>query len=197
MKNTLLFCTGLSGSGKSYFIRNNLPKDLFYNLKSMTTRPMRDGEHEGNPYFFRTEQDFDTTPLVTHLWVNQAFWRPGMPKWMYGVPESEVLSNLGKNLVYDVIQPKYVRQMIDWFNKHGFARQYNFKIAYFLSPETNLETARKRANMPNDTAVRILNTCTPSDFLDAGLDIDYILNPRAGKLNNRMIAHINRLQHNR
>ena len=194
MKNTLLFCTGLSGSGKSYFIRNNLPSGLFYCLKSMTTRPMRDGEREGDPYFFRTEADFNTVPLVTHLWVNQEFWRPGIPKWLYGVPESEVLNNIGRNLVYDVIQPKYVRQMIDWFKKNDLSRKYNFRIAYFLSPESNLETARKRANMPNDTAVRALNTCDPYDFLEAGLDIDYILNPRSGKLNNRMIAHINRLQ---
>ena len=85
MKKTLLFCNGLSGSGKSYFIQNTLPAGLFYNLKSMTTRPMRPGESEGKPYFFRSERDFDTTPLVTHLWVNQALWTPGMAVWCTGI----------------------------------------------------------------------------------------------------------------
>ena len=196
-KKTLLFCNGLSGSGKSYFIQNTLPNGLFYNLKSMTTRPMRPGESEGNPYFFRTERDFESESLVTYLWVNEALWTPGKPKWLYGVPESEVLNHVGQNLVYDVIQPRYTRQMIDWFKRHGLDRQYNFRVAYFLTPETNLETARSRANMPNDTAVRTMNTCNPEDFLDAGIDIDYILKPRDGKLNPRLIAHITRLQRQR
>ena len=86
-KNTLLFCNGLSGSGKTYFIQNTLPQGLFYNLRSATTRPMREGESEGKPYFFRNEEYFDNTPLVTRLWVNKNFWTPGTPKWMYGVPE--------------------------------------------------------------------------------------------------------------
>ncbi|MBR4114562.1 MAG: hypothetical protein IKK40_00920, partial [Bacteroidales bacterium] len=66
MKKTLLFCNGLSGSGKTYFIKNTLPAGLFYNLRSATTRPMRDGESEGNPYFFRDESYFDNAPLATH-----------------------------------------------------------------------------------------------------------------------------------
>ena len=47
MKKTVLFCTGLSGSGKSYFVKNILPENAFYSLKSVTTRQMRDGETDG------------------------------------------------------------------------------------------------------------------------------------------------------
>ena len=194
MKNTLLFCTGLSGSGKTYFIENTLPNGLFYNLRSATTRPMRAGESDGNPYFFRDEAYFDTARLCTHLWVNERFWTDGMPKWLYGVPEDEVYNNLGKNLIYDVIEPRYVRQMLDWFHQNKLAAQYNFRVAYFLSPEQNLETARARANMPNDADVRRTNTCDPIDFLRAGLDIDYILSPRNGLYNPRLDAHVKYLQ---
>lgn len=196
-KNTLLFCNGLSGSGKTYFIQNTLPQGLFYNLRSATTRPMRDGESEGQPYFFRDEEYFDNTPLVTRLWVNKNFWTPGTPKWLYGVPEQEVREHLGQNLIYDVIEPQYTRQMIDWFNKNGLSRHYNFRIAYFLSPEQNLETARKRANMPNDADVRRTNTCDPIDFLNAGLDPDYILMPRSGLYNPRLTRHIAELSRKR
>ena len=194
MKKTLLFCNGLSGSGKTYFIQNTLPAGLFYNLRSATTRPMRPGESEGAPYFFRDEAYFDTAPLATHLWVNRDFWTPGTPKWMYGIPEFEIYDNLGKNLIYDVIQPCYTRQLIDWFKSHGLDREYNFRVAYFLSPEQNLETARARANMPNDADVRRTNTCDPIDFLKAGIDPDYILMPRSGLYNPRLVAHISRLQ---
>lgn len=197
MKNTLLICTGLSGSGKTYFIQNTLPAGLFYNLRSATTRPMRLGESEGNPYFFRDESYFENTRLATRLWVNQSLWKPGEPKWMYGVPEAEIFEHLGQNLVYDVIEPKYAQQMIKWFKCLNLDRRYNFRVAYFLTPEANLETARSRANMSNDTAVRTMNTCNPEDFLNAGLDIDYILKPRDGKMNPRLAAHIKRLQRQR
>lgn len=194
MKKTLLFCLGESGSGKSYYIKNTLPNGLFYNLRSATTRPMRQGESEGKPYFFRDEEYFLTEPMCTRLWVNEQFWKPGVPKWLYGIPEIEVKSNLGKNLVYDVIQPKYARQLIDWFKVNGLNKEYNFKTVYFLSPANNLDIAAGRANMPNDTDVRRINTCAPNDFLEAGLDIDYILKPIENIYNLRLSAHIKRLQ---
>ena len=138
-KNTLLICNGLSGSGKTYFIQNTLPHGLFYNLRSATTRPMREGEAEGAPYFFRDELYFETEPLATRLWVNQRFWTPNTPKWMYGIPESEIFSHLGQNLIYDVIEPQYARQLIDWFHNHNLNRAYNIRVAYFLPPENNFD----------------------------------------------------------
>ena len=192
-KKTLLCCTGLSGSGKSYFVKNTIPDGLFYNLRSATTRPMRDGETDGDPYFFRDEAYFESEPLATHLWVNEAFWTPGTPKWLYGVPEFEIYENLGQNLIYDVIQPCYARELIDWFRKNGLHRDYNFRVAYFLAPENNFETARKRANMPNDLDVRRTNTCEPIDFLHAGITPDYILQARNGILDPRLMQHIARL----
>ncbi len=196
-KKTLLICNGLSGSGKTYFIQNNLPTGLFHSLRSATTRPMRDGESEGKPYFFRDEAYFETERLATHLWVNEQFWTPGTPKWLYGIPESEIAQHLGQNLIYDVIEPRYSRQLIDWFNEHKLHRHYNIRVAYFLPPENNFDIVSKRANMPNDTDVRRTNTCDPIDFLNAGIDPDYILMPRSGLYNPRMTAHIKRLQKNK
>lgn len=194
MKNTLLFCNGVSGSGKTCFIKEYLPQDLFYGLRSATTRPMRKQESEGNPYFFRDEAYFENAQLATRLWVNEKIWQPGMPKWLYGIPESEIYENLGKNLVYDVIEPRYSRQLIDWFNQNGLAKHYEFKIAYFLPYDNQEAVISKRANMPNDAIVRKDNTCNPIDFLNAGLDIDYILQPINNKYNPRLIEHIRQLQ---
>lgn len=193
MKNTVLFCTGLSGSGKSYFIKNTLPNGLFYNLKSATTRAMRDGEIDGREYYFRDEEYFTNMPLVTELWVNRDFWKPGDKKWMYGVPESEVMNNMGKNFTYDVIEPKYARQMIDWFNRHGLDSIYDYKVAWFLPPKNNFDIVARRANMPNDTAVRKQNTCDAGDFLDAGIWPDYILRPIMGQMDARLMQYIGAL----
>ncbi len=181
MKKTVLFCLGPSGSGKSYFIRNKLPAGAFYSLKSATTRPIRPGEVDGREYYFRGEDYFDTTPLATKLWVNEQFWTPGLPKWMYGVPEFEIYDNLGRNFVYDVIEPRYARQLIDWFRKKRMTSTYEFKTLYFLPPDDNMKIASGRANMPNDDLVRRYNTCLPIDFLRAGLNIDYLVRSSAGE----------------
>lgn len=194
MKKTVLFCTGLSGSGKSSFIEKHVPLDTCYKLKSATTRPIRDGEQDGREYYFRDENYFDTTPMATHLWVNQAFWQPGMPKWLYGVPEFEIRNHMDKNLIYDVIQPKYVRQMIDWFRAHGMQRQYSFKVLYFIAPSNSMTIARTRANMPNDIQVRQQNTCDPIDFLRADLNIDFLVKSSAEET--IISTHLNKFLHN-
>ena len=61
--------------------------------------------------------------------------------------------------------------------------------------ESVIEELAKRANMPDDIDVRRTNTCDPIDFLQAGLDIDYILQPRNNIYSPRMQAYIKRLQH--
>ena len=179
---TLLFCTGDAGAGKTTFIQERLlPDELFHNLRSATTRPPRKeyGEYEGNPYFFRDE-DFFKNPkdFATYLFVNEQTWKPGDPKWLYGIPKSEVMDNLGKNLVYDVIQPRYVAQMIKWMDENKLKSEYNIKIAWFLPFKDGVDIIGKRANMPNDKIIREKNTCTAYDILDAGLEIDYTLCPR-------------------
>lgn len=175
MKKTLLFCSGVSGSGKSYFIKNILPKDAFYNLKSATTRQMRDGEMDGREYYFRDENYFETEKFATKLFVNEAFWTPGTPKWLYGVPEFEIFNHMNKNFTYDVIQPRYVRQMIDWFRANNLEDKYDFRILWFLPPTNNTDIVQKRQNMPNDMEVRKANTCNLADFQNAGIYPDHIV----------------------
>ena len=175
MTNTLLFCTGESGSGKSYFIKNILPTGgkKFHNLKSATTRPMREGEADGREYYFRDEAYFDTEKFATKLFVNEQFWKPGQPKWLYGVPEFEILDNLGTNFTYDVIQPRYIRQMIDWFKENKL--DYNFKIAWFSPIANSKNIIKGRQNMPDDIKVRTANTCNSEDFAKAGLIPDFFI----------------------
>ena len=173
MKNYVLFCTGLSGTGKSHFIKNYLTSDAFYNLKSATSRPMRETEQDGREYYFRDEEYFDTEKLVTKLWVNEKLWKPGDKKWLYGVPEFEVFYNLGHNFTYDVIQPCYVRQMIDWFRKRNLTTYYDFKILWFQPWQNVSDIVKKRQNMPNDLEVRQMNTCNIQDFTKAHLSPDF------------------------
>ena len=178
MKKTLLFCSWVSGSGKSYFIKNILPSEAFYNLKSATTRPMREGEKDGREYYFRDEVYFDTEKFATKLFVNEQFWKPGDKKWLYGVPEFEIYDHMGANFTYDVIQPRYVRQLMDWFVKKGLNKRYNFKTIWFLPLPDSQNIVKNRQNMPNDSKVRKENTCTLKDFENANLVPDFVLQLR-------------------
>lgn len=193
MKPTVLFCTGLSGSGKSYFIKNILPKGAFYNLKSATTRPMREGEKNGREYYFCNEVYFELEKFATKLFVNEQFWKPGDPKWLYGITENEIKAHWGQNLTYDVIQPRYVRQMIDWFNNNDPYKTYDFRIAWFIPTMDNFVTAAKRQNMPHDLDVRRANTCNAQDFRDANLTVDHIVisNPQQLAMDDRLREFIN------
>ncbi len=175
MKKLVVCCTGQSGSGKSTFIKKFLSTKDFYNLKSATTRLMREGETDGCEYYFRDEDYFRTNQFATILWVNEQFWKPGQSKWLYGVPEFEVFDNLGLNFTYDVIEPKYVRQMIDWFKKKKLTQYYDFKILWF-QPVANIENiVEARQNMPDDKKVRKENTCNIQDFCDVRLKPDFVI----------------------
>lgn len=173
MKNVILFCTGVSGSGKSHFIQHYLSPDAFHNLKSATTREKRNGEQDGCEYYFRNEEYFDTEKFVTKLWVNEKLWKPGDKKWMYGVPEFEVWDNLGYNFTYDVIEPKYIRQMMDWFKNNRLTYFYDFKILWFQPNQNASKIIESRQNMPNDALVRKINTCTFKDFTQVHLSPDF------------------------
>jgi len=175
MKKLVVFCTGQSGSGKSTFIKKFLPTEDFHNLKSATTRLMREDEMDGREYYFRDEDYFKTEKFATLLWVNEKSWRPNQPKWLYGVPEFEVFDNLGLNFTYDVIEPKYVRQMINWFKKKKLTQYYDFKILWF-QPVANIENiVEARQNMPDDKKVRKENTCNIQDFQNVHLKPDFVI----------------------
>ena len=91
------------------------------------------------------------------------------------MPEFEVWDNLGYNFAYDVIEPKYVRQMIDWFRKCRLHYFYDFIVLFFQPNPKNQCIVESRQNMPNDALVRKNNTCTMKDFSAVHLSPDYQL----------------------
>lgn len=198
-KRHFLFFSGPSSSGKSFFIKNFLPTGAFYKLISATTREIRplDNEVDGRDYYFRDEAYFEKEKFATYLWVNEAFWKPGVPKWLYGVPEFEIINNLGCNFAYDVIQPRYIREMIDWFHKTEIkglklSDIYDFRILWFQPPQNSSEIVQKRQNMPNDVDVRRKNTCNLDDFKAVGLEPDHrvICNPAQVYIDSKLRAFL-------
>ena len=193
-KKILLFCNGLSGTGKTTFINRYAVPNGFHNLISATTRPRRDTEIDGVSYYFHDESYFDREKFATYLWVNEILWKPGDKKWLYGIPESEIVNHIGENLVYDVIQPRYTRDLMNWFIAHKLDTQYVFRVAYFTTYKNDISgTIKKRASMKNDITVRRTNTCTLGDFRDAGVGIDFITRPRDEMPNINLIRLVERV----
>ena len=190
-KKVLLFLNGESGTGKTFFKENIVPQGVFHNLVSATTRKKRAEEVDGVSYYFRDEKYFETEKFATHLFVNEDFWKAGEPKWLYGVPEFEIQNNLGKNLIYDVIQPRYTRELIDWCVQHHLDLFYDFYVAWFTTEIVdNIEIAKQRAVMSNDIAVRLKNTCNMEDFQAANIKPDFITRPRDNKPNIKLIDFV-------
>ncbi len=191
----MLFLNGDSGTGKTFFKDNVVPSGAFYNLVSATTRGRRANEVDGVSYYFRDEDWFENERandrLATYLFVNESFWKPGDKKWLYGVPASEIYSHLGQNLIYDVIEPRYTRELIDWFKKHHLDNMYDFRVAWFSTLKLdNMAIVRERACMQNDLAVRQKNTCSAADFRAVGIEPDYITRPRDNRANPDLIKMV-------
>ncbi len=198
-KPIMLFLNGESGTGKSFFKENIVPAGTFHNLISATTRGIRADETDGVSYYFRDEAWFDAERsagnLATYLFVNEYLWKPGDKKWLYGLPTDEIYKHIGENLIYDVIQPRYTRELIDWFKKHKLDKMYDFRVAWFTTYDAdNFAVAVERACMKNDMTVRRQNTCNMTDFENAGITPDYITRPRDNKPNMNLIDTVRHVE---
>jgi guanylate kinase len=178
MSQILYILLGESGSGKDWFYENVLTPVGVKNLVSATTRGKRDGEEEGVQYYFRDENYFaNPDDFATHLWPNKAQWMQdnSVPKWLYGLETKEIKkhSNAGHNMAYNVIEPRYALELLNYFTTADLHKTYKFVLLYFKKPGNNLEIAAGRANMKNDVEVRKNNTCNLSDFKALKLTPDY------------------------
>ncbi|MHA1550268.1 MAG: hypothetical protein ACTSXV_02310 [Alphaproteobacteria bacterium] len=171
MKKQFWFLTGASGSGKGHFRKHFLPSTLFYSLRSMTTRAIRDGEREGDEYFFTNVDKIHKTKKATYLEIN--------PTWLYAVSELEIFNHQNQNLIYDVIQPEYIRQMIDWCQKNNL--EYDFKIIYFMTEKTegeqrSLMTERNKKETRKEINIRLKRDTSFKSYKKYKVEPDYSVN---------------------
>lgn len=96
---------GKSCSGKDTLARQ-LEKKGFNFVVSTTSRPMRDGESQGNPYHFVTDSEFkwliENELLIEHREYNTLV--NGTPaKWYYGVEKSAIDPKEDYVVVLDIV----------------------------------------------------------------------------------------------
>lgn len=103
--NKIIILAGFSASGKDTIAKKITERGVHF-IVSHTTRPMRDYESEGNPYYFITEEQFLEMALlgqfVEHRKYNTIL--NDIPQiWHYGVHKGEVLDNETNVVVLDMM----------------------------------------------------------------------------------------------
>lgn len=84
MKNEIIVCSGMSSAGKDTISQMLKDRNGYNFVVSHTTRPMRDGESEGNPYYFVSKEEFDLIAMIEHRAYNTLV--NNIPDtWHYGV----------------------------------------------------------------------------------------------------------------
>jgi len=125
---------GASASGKDTAARI-LEKDYGYNfVVSTTTRPIRDGESERNPYNFVTNSTFEdlikNDELIEYREYNTTV--SNVPAvWYYGVENKEVPDDKDSVVVLDVV------------GLDGFLNKFGDQITSFYL-DVDLETRKRR-----------------------------------------------------
>jgi hypothetical protein len=130
---------------------------------------MRAGESQEKPYrFVKTKVISDLKnkdALATYLFTNEESWKRGARKYLYALSKDEVLGHLGRNLVYNVNEPRYIRELQEFFERNGIDG-YEFKVIRFAQNKNN-KPMLERGNIH----ARIFHTASDKDFEHAQLPV--------------------------
>ena len=141
MQGKLIICAAPSGSGKTTIV-NYLREETDLGLRfsvSVTTRPPREGEKDGEQYFFRTIDEFNAH-VANGDFVEYEEVYPGK---FYGTLKSQVDKQLaqGDNLIFDVD----VKGAINIKKLYG-----KRALAIFIQPPSVAELRRRLVNRGTD-----------------------------------------------
>ena len=101
MRNIVIII-GKSGAGKDSIAKAMLANSNYERLRECTTRPMRDGECEGNPYHFITVDQIDSEMIAkTVFHTNHGDWYYGFVN-MELDPDKDYLTVANPSQVHDL-----------------------------------------------------------------------------------------------
>lgn len=147
-KNEKLIIVGASGSGKDYLLRQLTKEGLDPSVK-VTTRPIREGEIEGQNYHFKTIDEFDKLELI----VSQEFYNDKGHLWKYGVLKEDFNS-----AQVFIMTPGEILQINEDIRKNCF-------VVYLDIDRSVREKRLFRREDQNDSVSRRLNA-DEKDFKD-------------------------------
>lgn len=125
MKNKIILITGYSASGKDTVCKLMEKNCGYKNIISTTTRPIRDGEVDGENYYFTTKDNFEKSiendEFIEYREYNTIL-NGNKDKWYYGVKKNQIENNNDTNVI----------AVLDIIGLRGFKKYYNENIISFF-----------------------------------------------------------------
>ncbi len=131
----IYFLVGPSSSGKDSFYEYIVTKYDLDRIVLHTTRPMRDGEVEGQTYFFVTKEEMDKMDKNGEL-IERRYYNSKYGIWSYATHRDSV--DISKNCVVINTWEAY-QKFIDYLGKDNV-----FPIYFELDPKVRYERALAR-----------------------------------------------------
>ena len=158
MENKLFIISGNSGAGKSSVMNSSCLKDN--KIVTSTTRPKRDGEIEGEDYYFVSEEEFEHL-ISSDKMIAVAKYAGNY----YGIHEDELFSRLEEGDAYCIV---------DFLGKVELERVYSLTTSIFIYSDINLVPVRlaNRGDAKTNIGERILKYY---EEIENSVDYDYVI----------------------
>lgn len=150
---------GQSSSGKTTIeqaLLSQLPN--LKQLISTVTRPMRQGENQGNPYHFVQDDTFKTL-IQTNDLLEYTYYNTNKGLWFYGTSKSVNNINLANHDYIKVINPQGLRSLL-----HKVNREDVYVIYVSTSDKTRLLRSLTREENPDCKEICRRFTADAIDF---------------------------------
>lgn len=147
----LIIIAGKSGSGKDAVV-NELCRRGYKRIKTYTTRPMRQHESQGNPYYFISEKEFKEKESKG-FFLETKEYNTIKGTWYYGSPRNELLSskNNSENRLI-ILTPSGIED----FTKEPRSKKINAKIIYLRANSGTIsKRLKRRGDNPKEVERRI------------------------------------------
>ena len=147
----LIIIAGKSGSGKDAVV-NELCRRGYKRIKTYTTRPMRQHESQGNPYYFISEKEFKEKESKGFFMETKEY-NTVKGIWYYGSPKNELLSfkNNSENRLI-ILTPSGIED----FTKESRNKKINAKIIYLRANSGTIsKRLKRRGDNPKEVERRI------------------------------------------
>lgn len=149
MKTRMIILAAPSGAGKSSFVEKICQEDQrLFDTVTFTTRSMRKGESQGNPYFYVSKEEFQQK-ITENFFIEWA----QVHNNLYGTPYYQIDEawKKGKCVIMDV----------DVQGAETFKKKYPDAITIFILPpsidELRRRIQKRDGKVPEDIEVRMMN----------------------------------------
>lgn len=147
----LIIIAGKSGSGKDAVV-DELCRRGYKRIRTYTTRPMRQHESQGHPYYFISEQDFKEKE-AQGFFLETKVYETVKGTWYYGSPKKDLLSfkNNNENRLI-ILTPAGVED----FTKEERSKKITSYIIYLRANSgTIMKRLKRRGDNINEVERRI------------------------------------------